>query len=52
MRLVLWRQSLEFRMPMIANVDKVVKITKAYAVLHNFMMKTNNANSNGYCPGN
>ena len=41
-----------FRRPMIANVDKVLKVTKTRVALHNFLMKTNIANSNGYCPAN
>ena len=41
-----------FRRPMIANINKVVKVTKVCVALHNFLLKTNNANSNGYCPTN
>ena len=41
-----------FHSQMIANFDKVVKVTKECVTLHNFLMKTNNANSNRYCPAN
>ena len=41
-----------FRSLMTANVDKVVKVTKACVALYNFLMKTINSNSNGYCPAN
>ena len=37
---------------MIANVDKVVNVTKACVALHNFLMKTSNTNSDGSCPSN
>ena len=41
-----------FRRPMLANIDKVVKVMKACSALYNFLMKTNNVNSNGDCPAN
>ena len=41
-----------FRRPMIANIDKVVKVMKACFALYNFLMKTNNVNSNGDCLAN
>ena len=41
-----------FRREMIANVDKVVNVTKASVALHNFLMKTSNTNSDGSCPSN
>ena len=51
--MVLWRQGLEyFRRPIIPDIEKKVKVTKACVAFHNFLMKTNNANSNIYYPAN
>ena len=39
-----------FRRPIIANVEKVISVTKAVVILHNFLMKTNENNGYKYCP--
>ena len=42
-----------FRKPIIANVEKVINITKAVVVLHNFLMATRSPeDTHSYCPLN